>query len=314
MKTYVAKKFLSLLVTMVLISLVTFFVFQILPGNPAQLILGVDADPFQIEALERQMNLDKPMTERYQIWVMGLIRGDLGQSLRFHAPVGEIILGRLEVTILLSLFSLLLSVALSIPLSIVLAKYHEHPISQFFSGITQIGLSIPSFWLALLLIGIFSVSLSLLPSGGYVSITTSVGDCIRSLILPTISLSVGMIAMLSRYLKSNIVTELNKDYVRTARSKGLSEQKIMYRHVLRNALLPMLTVLGMLSASVLGGSIVIESVFRLPGIGSLVASAIGSRDFPLIQSLVVYLAFIVVTLNFVIDILYSVIDPRIRLR
>ncbi len=307
------RKVVSLLITIFLVSIITFFVFQILPGNPAYIILGIDADEYQIAALEEKLNLDKPVMERYLIWAKNLLSGDLGESIRFQKPVANLIADRLEVTMLLTLFSLILSLLICIPLATILVINVKSTWAKVLNGFSQIGLAIPSFWLAIVLVYIFAIKLRWLPSGQYERFAVNPWLCIRSLILPSISLAIGISAILVRYLSNSMLDQMGSDYVRVARSKGLKEREIIYKHVLRNALLPMLTILGMMMASVLGGSIVIESVFSLPGIGNLIAISIGSRDLPLIQSLVVYLAFFVVLINFIVDLLYTIIDPRIRL-
>ncbi len=305
---------LSLLITIFLVSVLTFLVFQILPGNPAYIILGIDADQNQVEALESKLNLDKPIVERYMIWARDLLSGNLGESLRFQKPVAELIASRLEVTFLLTFFSLFFSVLISIPFAVFLVLNAKKTWAKALSAFSQIGLAIPSFWLAIILVYVFSLKLHLLPSGQYVKFSVNPLLALKSLVLPSLSLAIGISAILVRYLSNSLLEQMNSDYVRVARSKGLTEREIIFKHVLKNAILPMLTILGMLAASVLGGSIVIESVFSLPGIGNLIVTSIGSRDLPLIQSLVVYLAFFVVLINFFVDLLYTVIDPRIRLR
>ncbi len=314
MIAFYTKKIISLITTIVLVSVITFLVFQVLPGNPAYIILGVEADPLQIEALEAKLNLDKPLLDRYAIWVVNLLKGDLGESIRFHRPVAEMIGSRVEVTLLLTVLSLFLSVLVSIPLAIWLALNSEKSWSKWFAALSQVGLSVPSFWLAVILIYIFAINLHWLPAGQYEKLSVDPLLSIRSLVLPTISLAIGISAVLVRYLRNNLLDQMDSEYVRTAMSKGLNEHAILYRHVLQNSLLPMLTILGMITAEILGGSIVIENVFALPGIGNLIAISIGSRDLPLIQALVIYLALAVVIINFVVDIIYTAIDPRIRLR
>ncbi len=314
MIAFYSKKLFSVISTIVLVSLITFFVFQILPGNPAHIILGVDADPMQIQSLEAKFNLDKPIVERYMLWVSNVLKGDLGESIRFQRPVVDLIGSRVEVTLLLSVLSLLLSLVVSVPIAVWLALNNEKKWSRWFAALSQIGLSIPSFWLGIILIYVFAVSLRWLPFGQYEKLSVDPLLSIKSLILPTISMSIGISAVLVRYLRNNLLDQMDSEYVRTAMSKGLDDRKILYRHVLQNSLLPMLTILGMITAEILGGSIVIENVFALPGIGNLIAISIGSRDLPLIQALVIYLAVTVVAINFIVDILYTVVDPRIRLR
>ncbi len=314
MITFYGKKIISLITTIILVSLITFFVFQVLPGNPAYIILGVEADPLQIEALEAKLHLDKPIIDRYFMWVDSLLHGDLGESIRFQRPVAEMIGSRVEVTLLLTVMSLFLSIIISIPLAIWLALNNQKRWSKWFAALSQIGLALPSFWLAIILIYIFSLGLHWLPAGQYEKFSVDPVLSIKSLLLPTLSLAIGISAVLVRYLRNNLLDQMESEYVRTAMSKGLSDHEILYRHVLQNSLLPMLTILGMITAEILGGSIVVENVFALPGIGNLIAISIGSRDLPLIQALVIYLAVVVVLINFAVDIVYTVVDPRIRLR
>lgn len=309
---YLLKKLLTAAVTLLIISLVTFCTFQILPGNPATIILGVDADPLQVQALTKNMGLDLPLQQRYLHWVAGLFSGNLGDSLRYQVPVGDLIHDALPVTVSLTVLSLIVTVLLVVPISIYLAKNNNKKLPTLLSSFLQIGIAVPSFWLSILLILLFSVVLRWLPSGDFIPFSKSFFGAIRSLVLPTLSISIGTTAVVIRYLKNTLLDQMNMDYVRTARSKGLTKNAVLYRHVLKNALLPAITILGMIAVDVLGGSIIVENVFNLPGIGSLIISSVGNRDFPLVQGLVFYLAFTVVTINFAIDLLYSAIDPRIR--
>ena len=310
---YVIKKSITLLATLILVSLITFGVFQILPGNPVNIILGVDADPLQVQALSEKLNTDKPLGERYFNWVGNLLKGNLGDSIRYQTSVGELMSQRLPVTVTLALIALTFTILVGVPLGIFLAKNNNRGIGQLFSILSQVGIAIPAFWMGIILILIFSVILNILPSGGYVSFSEDPVSCIKSFILPAVSISIGTTAVVVRYLKNTLLDEMKLDYVRTAYSKGLKENQILYKQVLRNALIPVITILGMITVEILGGSMIIESVFALPGIGSLIISAVSSRDLPLIQGLVIYLAFIVVVLNFIIDMVYSIVDPRIRM-
>ena len=315
MKTafYLLKKVCSAAITMLIISLLTFMVFQILPGNPVDIILGVDADPLQAQAMKKELGLDLPLWQQYFHWISGLLQGDLGKSLRYQLPVGGMILDSLPVTVTLTGMSLLFTMICTIPISIFLVKNNSKFISTLFSALTQLGVAIPSFWLAILLILLFAVSLNWLPSGSFIQFSDSVSGALRSLILPSVSISIGTTAVVIRYLKNTLLDQMNMDYVRTARSKGIARNTVLYKHVLKNALLPTITILGMIAVDVLGGSIIVENVFNLPGVGSLITSGVGNRDFPLVQGLVFYLALTVVVINFIVDILYTVVDPRIRL-
>lgn len=310
---YVLKKIVTMVCTLFVISLLTFGVFQILPGNPVDVILGVDADPLQAQALEKQLGLDLPLGERYVNWIGDLFRGDLGDSIRYQVPVGDLLKSSLPVTISLTVFSLLITVVTVIPIAIFLAKNNNKKSALFLSFLTQIGVAVPSFWLGILLIMLFAVTLQVLPSGDFIPFSEDPLGCIRSLILPSVAIAIGTSAVVIRYLKNTLLDQMNLDYVRTARSKGATQKRVLYRHVLKNALLPTITILGMTVVDVLGGSIIVENVFNLPGIGHLITSGVGNRDFPLVQVLVFYLAFMVIVINLVVDLLYMAVDPRIRL-
>lgn len=309
--TFYIKKFCSLYFTLFLISIVTFGVFQILPGDPAAIILGPDADPLQLEAMRQSLNLDTPLLTRYIDWVMNTLMGDLGMSLRFHMPVRELLLSRIPVTASLAFVTLILTLLIGLPLGLFIVRYEEY-FGKIISVLSQLSIAIPSFWMGILLVLLFSVTLGLLPSNGYVAFTTNPIGWLESLFLPGLSIALGTSAVLIRYLKTAMLNELPKLYVQTARSKGLSEKMVINKHVFKNALIPTITILGMLVIDILGGSIITENVFNLPGLGNLIIIAINSRDLPLIQGLTLYLGMIVVIFNFIVDILYSVIDPRIR--
>lgn len=311
---YAARKLLSVGVTLLLISLLVFGAFQILPGNPATIILGVDADPLQIRALEQKMGLDRPLMERYLGWIGSLFKGDLGESLRYQLPVSSMILKSLPVTVSLSVLSILITIFTAVPLSIFLARHNNGRIATFISALTQLGVSVPSFWVGMMLILLFSVTLRWFPSGDFVPFSQDILRALRSLTLPACAISVGTCAVVTRYLKNALLDQKRMDYVRTARSKGLTPGAAFYRHILRNALLPTVTILGMMLSEVLGGSIIVENVFNLPGIGRLIISGIGNRDFPMVQGLVFYLAVTVVALNTLVDVIYTWIDPRIRIK
>ena len=311
---YYLRKLIGLVVTLILVSLVTFFVFQILPGDPALIILGLDADEYQIEALNRSLGLDKPLAERYLSWLKGLLSGDLGVSIRYGQSVSSLIGDALKVTSLLALYSMIFTVVIGIPVGLFLASQSKKKYSIPVSILSQLSLSIPSFCMGIFLISIFSVHLNILPSIGYRPLSDGFWTSFKSLLLPSLSVALGSSAVLIRYVKVSVLKEMGRDYVRTARSKGLGKRRIMYAHVLKNSLIPVITILGILTADILGGSIIVENIFSLPGIGRLITVSISSRDLPLIQALVLYLAFIVVICNFAVDLIYSIVDPRIRLR
>lgn len=308
------KKACGFLITIFAVSVVTFVTFQVLPGDPALVILGMDSDPVQLENLRSEMNLDQNPLMRYLIWIGNALRGNLGRSFRYQKSVNSIIFSAFSVTLQLAVLVLLITVFLGIPLGIWLARHDKEKKSLPVSFVAQLGISIPAFCTALFFIIVFSVKLNLLPSMGYVPLFQNPIECLKSLLLPAFSISFGTVSVLMRYMRSSVLNQLRKDYVRTARSKGMSENLVFKNHIIRNSLIPVITVLGMLTAEILSGSIIVENVFALPGIGKLLSSSISSRDFPLIQGLVLYLSVIVVACNFFVDIFYSIIDPRIRLR
>ncbi len=307
---YYLRKLVGFAITIMLVSVLTFLVFQVLPGDPSLIILGIDADPVQLENLRESMNMDKSYLERYLLWVQGALTGDLGMSYRYHQDVSSLISDAFGVTASLALMSIGLTFIIGLPLGIFLAKHHKKKWTIPLSMLTQVGISVPSFCMAVFLISIFAVQLRWFSAIYIVNEGDTLGY-IKSLFLPALSIAVGSSAVLIRYIKVSVVEQQKKDYARTARSKGIGESKVMNLHVLRNALIPVITIFGMLTASVLGGSIIVENVFGLPGIGRLVSSSVTTRDLPLIQGLVLYLSIIVVITNFSVDILYSIIDPRI---
>ena len=309
---YYLKKILGFIFTILLVSIITFVVFQILPGDPAQIILGVDADPAQIENLRATMNLDKGYVERYLIWLTNALKGDLGVSYRYSRAVSELISESFFVTSALAVYSIALTILIGLPLGIFIAKNSKKKITTGISMLSQLGISVPSFCMGIVLISIFSVNLGWFDSIGYIPASESLTGWFKTMFLPSLSIAFGSSAVLARYIRVSIANQQKQDYVRTAKSKGLSEKIIMNQHILRNSLIPVITILGMLVADILGGSIIIENVFSLPGIGKLISTSITTRDLPLIQGLTVYLAGIVVICNFGVDILYSIIDPRIK--
>ena len=308
----IVKKLLSIILTLFFVSVLIFLVFKIIPGNPAEIILGTEADPAQIKALERELGLDKSMFQRYISWIGGLLRLDMGESLKYRMPVSTLFLRKLPVTLTLTLYSLILSIIIAIPLSIQITLKSDKWYSSIITAITQLGISIPSFWLAFLLIYVFAVKLNIFNTLSYNAMAGGFLERLKSFFLPSLAIAIPNIATIIRYMQAAILDEINKDYVRTARMKGMTLKEILYKHVLKNALIPVITVIGMSLTSSVGGSLIIENVFALPGIGSLIVASISSRDFPLIQSVVIAVAFLVIFINFIIDIAYGLIDPRIR--
>ena len=303
MKTYLGKA-LNFFTTLFLVTLVTFLTFQVLPGDPATAILGAEAEEAQIIQKRAELGLDQSLYIRYFKWIGGALHGDLGNSYRYDQKVFDLIKRSLKTTAALAFLSLLITVVLGLFFGILFAATAKNKFFIALSTISQIWVSIPSFCTGILLILVFTVTFNLLPSVDY--------NGPSSLILPSFAIALGSSSILCRYIKTSIENELKQDYVRTARSKGLNETQVIFRHVLRNALLPSITTLGLITADIFGGSLIVEKVFSLPGIGSLIIKSISDRDFPLIQGLTLYLAFLTLFCNFAVDMLYSIIDPRTK--
>ena len=303
MKPYLGKA-LNFFTTLFLVTLVTFLTFQVLPGDPATAILGAEAEEAQIIQKRAELGLDQSLYIRYFKWIGGALHGDLGNSYRYDQKVFDLIKGSLKTTAALAFLSLLITVILGLFFGILFAATRKNRFFIALSTISQIWVSIPSFCTGILLILVFTVTFNLLPSVDY--------NGPSSLILPSFAIALGSSSILCRYIKTSIENELKQDYVRTARSKGLNETQVIFRHVLRNALLPSITTLGLITADIFGGSLIVEKVFSLPGIGSLIIKSISDRDFPLIQGLTLYLAFLTLFCNFAVDMLYSIIDPRTK--
>ena len=312
MSKIIFKKLISLFLTLFFVSLIIFFVFQVLPGNPAEIILGTEADEAQVLALEKELGLDKPILVRYGNWIKDILKLDMGTSLKYQVPVKDLFLRKLPVTLYLTFFSLFLSLIIAIPLSIQITAKSDKWYSSIITAITQLGISIPSFWLAFLLIYVFAVKLGWFNTLSYNAMSGNFLQKLSKFFLPSLAIAIPNIATIIRYMQSAILDEINKDYVRTARMKGLLLKDILYKHVLRNALIPVITIIGISITSSVGGSLIVENVFSLPGIGSLIVQSISSRDFPLIQSVVLSVAFMVIFINLIVDILYRIVDPRIR--
>ena len=303
----------SLLLTLLLISLATFVVVQVMPGDPAQLILGTEAPPEALADLRAQLGLDRPLPLQYLSWLSGVLRGNLGVSLRHGRPVATLIAERLPVTLSLAILSLALAVILAVPLGVLAAIRQHSALDYGVLVFAQAGLALPSFWIGILLILLFALSLRWLPSSGYVPWAENPLAALRSLTMPVLALGLPVAGVLARLVRASVLEELARDHIRTARAKGLSETQVIVRHVLRNALIPTVTLLGLQLGFLLGGSIVVEQVFALPGLGRLVLFAINNRDLPLIQALVLFIAVLVVGINFLVDMAYTWLDPRISL-
>lgn len=312
MGLFLFKRLITLIATLVGTSVVVFLVLEILPGNAAQIIMGPDAAPEAVEAMARKLGLDRPGWERYWDWIAGMLRGDLGTSYAYSTPVAELVLERLSLTVPLALLAMAFTTVLALAAGIYAASRHNKLGDVGVMGLTQVGIAIPNFWFAILLILLFSVHLGWFSAGGFPGWEEGLLPGLRALLLPALSLAVVQAAILARFTRSAVLEVLREDFVRTARAKGVSRRATLWGHVLRNALIPVITVMGLQFAELLAGTIVVESVFYLPGLGRLIFQSISNRDLIVVRNCVMLLAAMVVIVNFVVDILYAVIDPRVK--
>jgi peptide/nickel transport system permease protein len=294
------------------LSMVSFALVHVIPGDPALVMLGGESSPQEVASLREQLGLNKPLPLRYREWVTQIARGDLGRSLYNKTQVAEELAWRLPTTLALVCLSLGFSLVIGIPAGLLSAAFRNSWIDHAARVLTLISLSLPSFWLGLMLIILFSLKLDLLPIVGYRPITENFWSAIRFLILPSAALGTSLAAVLTRLTRSSMLEVLGQDYVRTARAKGLRDRVVLMRHALRNALIPIVTVVGLHLGLLLGGSAVIETVFVLPGVGQLVVRSLYNRDLPVIQGLILYVAVIYVVVNLAVDLLYTYLDPRLR--
>lgn len=311
---YFIRKILTFITTLFLVSFFTFVSFNVLPGDPVHIILGVNA-PVDKEALLReQLGLNEPLSIRYLHWIEGLFKGDLGQSIKYERPVLELLKSRVPVSFGLTLIALFFIMTISIPFGVLSARKEGKWLDHLIQILSQIQIAIPAFFLGILMMLFFGIVLKWFKPGQYISYQHDIGGFIHYMIYPAMAIALPKIGTVIKFLRGSIINQLQSDYVRTAYSKGNSERNVVYRHVLKNALIPVITLLGMIVADILAGSLVIEQVFSVPGIGRLLISSIGARDFPLLQAMVFYITAIVVSINFLVDVLYQVIDPRIRIQ
>lgn len=312
MLAYVGRRFAALLVTALAASLVVFLALEVLPGDPALVILGTEAREDTLAALRSQMGLDRPVVERYFVWIGGLLTGDLGVSHTYGTPVAKLIGDRLTVTLPLALMALVMSTAIAVPLGMMAAARHNRWNDYAVMGFSQIGVAVPNFWLGILLTLVFALTLGWFSSGGFPGWAAGPGPALKALFLPAVALAVSEAAILARVTRSAMLETLREDFVRTARAKGLSDRAVLWRHVLRNALIPVTTIMGLQFAFLMAGAIVVENVFYLPGLGRLVFQAVNQRDLVVVKDVVVLLTLMVVAVNFLVDLLYALIDPRPR--
>ena len=304
-------KFLIMLVTLLAVSFLVFLALSIIPGDAATNMLGTQATPEKIEALREEIGLNDPFFVQYFRWLSGCIKGDFGTSYSYHMSVSSLIMDKLPITITLTIFSFMIIFVVSIPLGVFIAKHTGGIIDRILTVINQIVMSIPPFFSGILITLVFGLILGLFTPGGFVSYKTDVAGFIGYLIFPSIAIAIPKISMTVKLLKESILEEYKKEYVRTAYSRGNSTTQVLYKHVLKNAIIPVITFLGMTLADIVAGSIVVEQVFGIPGLGRILLTSISNRDYPVVQAIIIILAVIILVINFIVDIIYHKVDPRI---
>lgn len=309
---YILRRLVALILTLLAAALVIFIVLEVLPGDPAAVTLGLNAAPEALAALRTEMGLDKPAALRFVLWLGGLVTGDLGQSYTYRVPVLQLITERMAVTLPLALMAIGLATAIGIPLGMLAASRHGRLADAGVMAFAQAGLAIPNFWFGLLLVLVFAVGLGWLPAGGFPGWHAGFGTALKSLLMPALALALPQAAIIARVTRSAMLDTLQEDFVRTARAKGLSEGTTMRRHALRNALIPVVTILGLQFSVLIAGAIIIENVFALPGLGRLVFQAIAQHDLIVVKDLVMLFAGLAILINFAVELLYGLIDPRLR--
>ena len=314
MLPYLIKRLGSLIVSLFVASLVIFACIEIVPGDPASFMLGVNAQPDTVNALREELGLNTSHTQRYVSWISGLLKGDLGTSYTYRSPVSDIVADRLQVSVPLALYALTLTILIAFPVGVLAAAWRGSAVDLFVMGATQLGIAVPNFWFAILMVIVFAINLGWFSAGGFPGWDAGILAVIKALTLPAVALALPQASILARVMRSSLLDTLSEDYIRSARAKGLSRRQVMWRHALRNAMIPVLTIIGLQFSFLLAGAIIIENVFFLPGLGRLVFQAITQRDLIVVESVVMLLVFAVVFVNFLVDLAYAWVDPRLRER
>jgi peptide/nickel transport system permease protein len=316
MTLFLLKRFATFVVTLWVASMVVFAVLELLPGNAAEIILGDTATPESIAIVKAKLGLDKPHLQRYGEWIGGLVQGRTAMSISYDTPTGTLIKERMQVTLPLAAMSMAMTVVVALVLGVYAASRHNRLGDVSVMAASQLGIAIPSFWFAILLILLFAVKLQWFSAGGFPGWSEDDGgglwDGLRALLLPAVALAVVQASVLARWTRSAVLEVMREDFVRTARAKGLSRRGALWGHVLRNAMIPVLTIMGLQFAFLISGTVVVEQVFVLPGVGRLVFQAIANRDLVVVRDVVLLLVAMVIVVNFVVDVLYAVVDPRLK--
>ncbi|MGH1412609.1 MAG: ABC transporter permease [Pelagimonas sp.] len=311
MFAYLTRRLIALCLSLAVASLVIFLVVEVAPGDPASYMLGINAQPDTIAALRAELGLDVPKYQRYLNWISGMLHGDFGTSYTYRSPVSEMVADRLWISLPLASMALVLSTLIAIPAGVLAASRRGKVSDASVMAATQLGVAIPNFWFAMLLVALFAIKLRWFPSGGFPG-WDDPAKALIALTLPAIALALPQAAILTRVMRSSLIDILGEDFMRTARAKGLSQRQALWRHGLRNALIPVLTIIGLQFSFLLAGAIIIEQVFYLPGLGRLVFQSISQRDLIVVESVVMLLVFSVIMVNFIVDLTYALADPRLR--
>ncbi len=309
---FAATRLISLSLSLLAASVVIFAVVEVIPGDPAAFMLGLNASPETVAALRADLGLNGTLMERYLAWVTGMLGGDFGTSYTYRVPVAELVAERLWVSLPLALYALALSTLIAFPVGMIAATRRGRPTDYGIMGLTQLGIAVPNFWFAMLLVVLLAITWPIFPAGGFPGWDAGVGPALRALTLPAVALALPQASILARVMRSALIETLSQDYIRTARAKGLSEGQAVRRHGLRNAMIPVLTIVGMQFSFLLAGAIIIEKVFFLPGLGLLIFQGITQRDLIVVESVVMLLVFAVILVTFVVDLAYALVDPRLR--
>ena len=310
---YVGKKIVTMCLTLLLVSFLVFLCFTVIPGDPALSKLGTEATPERVEALRKEMGLDRPFLIRYCDWLLSFVRGDMGKSYSYGLPVGGMLADKVPITVTMSLLSMVMIVGVSIPLGLYTAHHEGGWADRIIYALNQMIMAVPAFFAGILITILFGIILKFFVPGGYVSYTQSVSGFLGYMIFPALAIALPKIAMTVKLLRSGLIGEKKMDYVRTAYSRGNNTRDVMYKHVLKNAMLPIITFLGMTFTDIIAGSIIVEQVFGIPGLGRILMTSISNRDYPVVMAVIVCLAAAVIIINGIVDLIYQWIDPRIRL-
>lgn len=312
MSTYIRNRLIAMLPVLFLVSIIVFMLIRMIPGDPVLIMLGEEATLEVRAALRHELGLDRSIPVQYAVWVGRVIRGDLGRSIRTHQPVLEAIIQRLPVTFELTLLAMVISLSSALPVGIVAAMFRGSRVDMVSTAAALVGISIPNFFLAIVLIFVFALKFGWVPPMGYTPPWQDLAANLKAMILPAMTLGIGAAAVVARHIRSSFLEVLGQDYIRTARGKGLREHRVIFTHALKNALIPVVTIVGLQFGGLLGGAIITETIFGLPGVGRLVIASIFERDFPLVQGVVLFVALVFLFTNLVVDVLYAFLDPRIH--